>query len=101
MAPGPKATALVLGMEERAALGRIARRRKAGQAPTTRARVVLACAEPGANDMGVARALSVSRPIVATWRARFAAHRMEGWTTHRAAGRLARSGTRSGLKLRW
>ena len=78
VAPGRKATLLVLSLEERAALERIARRRKAGQALATRARVVLACAEPGATNMGVARALGVSRPTVATWRARFAAHRMEG-----------------------
>ena len=78
MAPGPKATMLVLSQDERAGLERIARRRKAGQAVATRARVVLACAEPGATNMGVARALGVSRPTVATWRARFLAHRMEG-----------------------
>ena len=57
MAPGPKATLLVLSMEERAGLERIARRHKAGQALATRARVVLACAESGATNMGVSRAL--------------------------------------------
>ena len=78
MAPGPKAMTLELSSEERSALERIARRRKAGQALVTRARVVVACAEPEATNMGVARALGVSRPTVATWRARFAAHRKEG-----------------------
>jgi transposase len=39
---------------------------------------VLACAEPGATNAGVARALGVSRPSVTTWRARFAAHRLDG-----------------------
>ena len=37
MAPGPKATALILSQEERAALERIARRRKTAQALAKRA----------------------------------------------------------------
>jgi transposase len=43
-----------------------------------RIRVVLACAEPGATNLGVAEALGVSRQTVATWRGRFAEHRLEG-----------------------
>src|SRR4029079_147859 len=39
---------------------------------------VLACAEPGATNTGVAQALGVSRPCVTRWRARVAAHRLEG-----------------------
>ena len=66
MARGPKAVALTLTAEERSALDRIARRRKAGQALAQRARIVLACAEPGATNMGVACALGVSRPSVTT-----------------------------------
>ena len=54
------------------------RRRGVGQALAQRIRVVLACAEPGATNLGVATALGVSRPTVATWRRRFAAHRLEG-----------------------
>ena len=78
MARGPKPVELVLTAEERSALEKIARRRKAGQALAQRARIVLACAEPGATNTGVARALGVSRPSVTTWRARFAAHRLDG-----------------------
>ena len=78
MAPGPKAAALMLSGDERSALERIARRHKAGQALATRARIVLACAEAGATNVGVARALGVSRLTVATWRTRFAAHRVDG-----------------------
>jgi len=78
MACGPKAIAIHLSEHERAELERIVRRRSAGQALVQRARIVLACAEPGATNTGVARALGVSRPSVTTWRARFAAHRLGG-----------------------
>ena len=78
MARGPQAIALHLSEDERAELERIVRRRNAGQALAQRARIVLACAEPGATNTGVARALGVSRPSVTTWRARFAAHRLDG-----------------------
>jgi transposase len=43
-----------------------------------RARIVLACAKPGATSGGVARALGVSRPTVALWRRRFAARGPDG-----------------------
>jgi transposase len=78
MARGPKAIALHLSEHERVELERLIRRRSAGQALVQRARIVLACAEPGSTNAGVARALGVSRPSVATWRARFAAHRLDG-----------------------
>ena len=78
MSRGPKAVALELTEAERAELGRLLRRRGVGQALAQRIRVVLACAEPGATNLGVAAALDVSRQTVATWRGRFAEHRLEG-----------------------
>lgn len=77
MARGPKATAIHSSEDERAELERIIRRRRTGQALVQRARIVLACGEPDATNAGVARALSVRRPSVTTWRARFAAHRLD------------------------
>ncbi len=78
MARGPKPVALALSERDRCELERIVRRRKAGQASAQRARIVLACAEPGATNTEVARALGVSRPSVAKWRARFVAHGLGG-----------------------
>lgn len=43
-----------------------------------RARIVLACAEPGTPNGSVAKALGVSRPTVATWRRRFAERGPDG-----------------------
>src|ERR687889_2758500 len=80
MSRGPKAVALELTEAERAELRRLLRWRGVGQALAQRIRVVLACAEPGAINLGVARALGVSRQTVAAWRGRFAAHRLEGLT---------------------
>jgi transcriptional regulator with XRE-family HTH domain len=78
MTHGPRAVALELTAVERATLEKLVRRRKVGQALAQRARVILACAEPDATNLGVARALGVSRPAVAMWRRRFAEHRLEG-----------------------
>ncbi len=78
MSRGPKAATLELTEAERAELGRLLRRRGVGQALAQRIRIVLACAEPGATNLGVARTLGLSRPTVATWRRRFAEHRLEG-----------------------
>src|SRR3954464_558644 len=80
MPRGPKAATVDLAEGERAELERLLRRRGVGQALAQRIRIVLSCAEPGATNLGVARALGVSRPTVATWRRRFAAHRLEGLT---------------------
>ena len=78
MSRGPKGVALELTEAERAELRRLLRRRGVGQALAQRVRVVLACAEPGATNLGVATALGVSRQTVATWRRRFAEPRLEG-----------------------
>src|SRR3712207_9353003 len=68
----PRAVPITLSADNRARLQGWARRRKTAQALATRARVVLACAEPGSTNGGVAQALGVSRPTVALWRRRFA-----------------------------
>jgi transposase len=78
MSRGPKAMALELAKGERAEMHRLLRRRGVGQALAQRIRIVLACAEAGATNLGVAEALGVSRQTVATWRGRFAEHRLEG-----------------------
>lgn len=93
MARGPRAVALTLTDEERKRLEAIVRRRSAGQALAQRARIVLACAEPGSTNSGVARSLGVSRPSVTTWRQRFRAHRLDGLSTCPAPGLHAGSGT--------
>ena len=78
MARGPRPTPLTLTPADREVLERWTRRRTTAQALARRARIVLACAEPGATNSGVARALRVSRPTVLTWRRRFAARGPDG-----------------------
>src|SRR5919202_4203562 len=78
MPRGPKAAALELSEAERGELHRLLRRRSVGQALAQRIRVVLACAAPGATNLGVAMALGGSRQTGATWRGRFAEYRLEG-----------------------
>jgi transposase len=78
MARGPRPMPLTLTPADREVLERWTRRRTTAQALARRARIVLACAEPGATNSGVARALRVSRPTVLTWRRRFAARGPDG-----------------------
>jgi transposase len=76
--PSPHAVPITLTAADRATLEGWTRRRKTAQALAMRARIVLACAKPGATNGGVARALGVSRPTVALWRRRFAARGPDG-----------------------
>ena len=78
MSRGPKAVSLDLSEQEQDEIQRLLRRHGTGQALVSRLRIILACAEPGATNLGVATALGVSRQTVALWRSRFAAHRLEG-----------------------
>ena len=78
MARGPRPIPLTLTPADREVLERWTRRRTTAQALALRARIVLACAEPGATNSGVARALRVSRPTVLTWRRRFAERGPDG-----------------------
>ena len=63
----PKAPLTVTGAE-RAELARGARAATSTQAYALRCKIVLACAEPGAFNSGVAAELGVSVPTVAKWR---------------------------------
>jgi transposase len=74
----PHAIPITLSDADRIQLQGWVRRRKTGQALATRARIVLACAEPGSTNGGVAGALGVSRPTVALWRRRFAERGLGG-----------------------
>jgi transposase len=74
----PHAIPITLSDADRGQLQGWVRRRKTGQALATRARIVLACAEPGSTNGGVAAALGVSRPTVALWRRRFAERGLDG-----------------------
>ena len=74
---GPRLPPLELSCAERATLERWAKRPSSAQALALRCRIVLACAEGGANTAVAAR-LGVSRPTVIKWRARFVAHRLDG-----------------------
>jgi transposase len=72
----PKAE-LVVTAEERAALGRWARRGTSAQALALRSKIVLACADGTANK-DVAARLGVSPQMVCKWRARFVAAGLDG-----------------------
>lgn len=69
---------LNLSEREQGEIKRLLRRHGTGQALLQRLRVILACAEPDATNLGLATALGVSRQTVALWRGRFAAHRLQG-----------------------
>ena len=96
MSRGPKAVALGLAEAERAEPQRLLRRRGVGQALARRIRVVPACAEPGATNLGVAEALGVSRQTVATWLAPALRPAPAGGAGGRAAPRGAADHRRCG-----
>ena len=72
----PKAE-LVLSIEERLTLERLANRRKSAQAMAMRARIILNCAK-GDTNRDVAARLGVSEAMVGKWRRRFIEHRLDG-----------------------
>src|SRR3712207_3124890 len=76
--PKPHAIPITLIQADRATLEGWTRRRKTAQALALRARIVLACAKPGATNSRVAEDLGVSRPTVVTWRRRFAERGPDG-----------------------
>jgi transposase len=74
----PHAIPISLSETDRGRLQGWVRRRKTGQALAARARIILACAEPGSTNGNVAETLGVSRTTVALWRRRFAERGLDG-----------------------
>jgi transposase len=71
------AVGIALDTAERGELERRARRRKTSRGDALRAEIVLLAAD-GMTNVAIAERLGVSRLTVATWRKRFAAHRLDG-----------------------
>src|SRR5262249_34121190 len=63
------------------------RRAMSAQALALRARIVLACAEPGATNKAVATDLRVMEHTVARWRGRFVDNRLDGLLDEPRPGR--------------
>ena len=80
---GPSAVAIRLGDDEREELARWS----GGSSPlAVRARIVLACAEPGSVNEQVAAELGVSALTVGRWHRQFAAAGLAGSRTRRGPG---------------
>src|SRR5436190_10295845 len=84
--PSRRAVALVLSRSEREQLEAWARRRKTAQALAQRSRIVLAAAE-GLNNSEIAARFAITRGMVAKWRSRFAAERLDGLLDEPRPGR--------------
>jgi transposase len=84
--PNPVAVAIELSVEERMQLEAWSRRRSSAQALAQRARVVLLAAE-GLNNTEIGQRLAIKRSTAATWRARFADHRLDGLLDEPRPGR--------------
>jgi transposase len=84
--PPNVAVAIELSEQERAQLVAWTRRRTSAQALAQRSRIVLAAAE-GLKNTEIAERLGVSRNMAATWRSRFAEHRLDGLTDEPRPGR--------------
>jgi transposase len=87
MMPSPQAIPITLLEADRTTLEGWTRRRKTAQSLALRARIVLACATPGATNARVAKRMGVSRPTVATWRRRFAERGPDGLLDEPRSGR--------------
>ena len=84
--PPNVAVAIELTDQERAQLEAWTRRRTSAQALAQRSRIVLAAAD-GLKNTEIAERLGVSRNMAATWRSRFAEHRLDGLTDEPRPGR--------------
>jgi transposase len=85
--PGRPKADLVLTGAERDQLQRWSRRAKSAQALALRARIILACAEPGVTNKQVAADLRVMEHTVARWRGRFVDNRLGGLLDEPRPGR--------------
>src|SRR3954454_18597213 len=84
--PSSVLSPVALSAAERAQLESWTRRRTSAQALALRSRIVLLAAD-GRNNIAIARELGVSRNMAATWRSRFAAHRLDGLLDEPRPGR--------------
>ena len=84
--PFPVAVSIELTDDERAQLESWARRRTSAQALAQRARIVLLAAE-GLKNTEIAQRLEIKRGTAATWRSRFAEHRLDGLLDEPRPGR--------------
>src|SRR3954471_12062099 len=84
--PSPVAVAIELSDDERVQLEAWARRRTSARALAQRSRIVLLAAAGLANTE-IAAHVGVSRATAATWRARFAEHRLDGLVDEPRPGR--------------
>ena len=75
---GRRAVSVILSEVDRDRLESWTRRGKTAQSLARRARIVLACAEPGVTNSEVADELGASRLTVALWRKRFAERGLDG-----------------------
>jgi transposase len=88
---GPSAAQIELPDDDREVLAQWA---QGSSRRAVRARIVLACAEPGSTNARVAGALGVSRPTVGEWRRRFAELGLAGLEERERPGR-----PKAGLEL--
>ncbi len=84
--PPNVAVGIELSDDERAQLEAWTRRRTSAQALAQRSRIVLLAAE-GVKNTEIAVRVGVSRNMAATWRSRFAQHRLDGLTDEPRPGR--------------
>src|SRR5438477_4930454 len=84
--PSPRAVGVVLSRSEREQLEAWARRRKSEQALAQRSRIVLAAAA-GLSNTEIAERFAITRAMVARWRSRFAAERLDGLVDEPRPGR--------------